>query len=120
MKDIHPIYHNEIGIAFQWKKEIPSQSNKVQVIFRDIGLLLTQSELRHFSKCIADTIESGKGNLCGDCKTRETCRSLLLNTPAHQITFAVSYQEAIEVRDLINGTLFKLDLDSYFGELGIE
>ena len=42
------------------------------------------------------------------------------NSPAHQITFAVSYQEAIEIRDLISGTLFKLELDSFFGELGIE
>ncbi|WP_396632838.1 hypothetical protein [Maribacter sp. R86514] len=120
MNDIHPIYQNDFGIAFQWKKDKPSQANKVQVIFRDIGLLLTQSELRHFSKCIADTVENGKGHLCGDCKTKETCRSLLLNTPAYQVTFAVSYQEAVEVRDLINGTLFKLELDSYFGELGID
>ncbi|MDF4220345.1 hypothetical protein PXC01_02025 [Maribacter sp. M208] len=119
MNDINPIYQNDFGIAFKWKKDKPGQNNRVQVIFRDIGLLLTLSELRHFSKCIADTIKNGKGNLCGDCKTKESCRSLLLNTPAHQITFAVSYQEAIEVRDLISGTLFKLELDSFFGELGI-
>ncbi|WP_324024881.1 hypothetical protein QSV08_16870 [Maribacter sp. BPC-D8] len=120
MNDIHPIYQNDFGIAFQWKREKPNEANKVQVIFRDIGLLLTKSELRHFSKCIADTVENGKDTICGDCKTKDSCRSLLLNTPAHQITFAVSYQEAIEVRDLINGTMFKLELDSYFGELGIE
>ncbi|MDO6471733.1 hypothetical protein [Maribacter sp. 1_MG-2023] len=120
MNDIYPIYQNDFGIAFQWKKNKASQANKVQVIFRDIGLLLTQSELRHFSKCIADTVENGKDHLCGDCKTKETCRSLLLSTPAHQVTFAVSYQEAVEVRDLINGTLFKLELDTFFGELGID
>ncbi|MBU2900731.1 hypothetical protein [Maribacter dokdonensis] len=120
MNDIKPIYQNDFGIAFQWKRDKPSESNKVQVIFRDIGLLLTTSELRYFSKCIAHTIENGKGNLCGDCKSKESCRSLLLNSPAHQITFAVSYQEAIEIRDLINGTMFRLELDSFFGELGIE
>ena len=120
MNDINPIYQNDFGIAFQWKRDKPSQINKVQVIFRDIGLLLTKSELRHFAKCIGDTIESGKNSLCGDCKSKENCRSLLLNTPAHQITFAVSFQEVIEIRDLINGTLFKLELDSFFGELGID
>ncbi|VXB43596.1 hypothetical protein [Maribacter litoralis] len=120
MNDIHPIYQNDFGIAFQWKRDKPSESNKVQVIFRDIGLLLTSSELRYFSKCIANTVENGKGHLCSDCKSKETCRSLLLNSPAHQISFAVSYQEAIEIRDLINGTMFRLELDSFFGELGIE
>jgi len=120
MNDINPIYQNDFGIAFQWKREKPSQSKKVQVIFRDIGLLLTQNELRHFSKCIASTIENGKGNLCDDCKSKESYRSLLLSTPAHQITFAVSLQEAIEIRDLINGTMFKLELDSIFLELGID
>lgn len=120
MNDINPIYQNDFGIAFQWKKEKPSQSKKVQVIFRDIGLLLTSGELRHFSKCIAETLESGKDHLCNDCKVKGSCRSLLLNTPAHQISFAVSYQEAVEIRDLINGTMFRLELDSFFGELGIE
>jgi len=119
MNDINLIYQNDFGIAFQWKQDKPSQTQKVQVIFRDIGMLLTQGELRHFSKCIVDTLKNRKGNVCGDCSTKETCRSLLLNTPAHQITFAVSFQEAIQVRDLIDGTLFKLELDTYFRELGI-
>lgn len=120
MNDITPIYQNDFGIAFQWKSDKPSTSNKVQLIFRDIGFLLTPNELQYFSKCINETLQSGKGNLCGDCKTKESCRSLLLNTPAHQITVAVSFQEVVEIRDLINGTLFKLELDSFFNELGIE
>ena len=119
MNEISPIYQNDFGIAFQWKHDEPQKSNKVQLIFRDIGLLLTPNELQYFSKCINDSFQSGKGNLCKDCKVKGECRSLLLNSPAHQITFAVSFQEVIEIRDLIDGTLFKLELDSYFDEFGI-
>jgi len=120
MNDITPIYQNEFGIAFQWKPDKPSKINKVQLIFRDIGLLLTPNELHYFSKCINETIQSGKGHLCKDCKVKGSCRSLLLNSPAHQITFAVSFLEVLEIEDLIKGTLFKLQLDSFFDEMGID
>tara|TARA_R110002051_G_scaffold115026_4_gene188086 strand:+ start:3781 stop:4155 length:375 start_codon:yes stop_codon:yes gene_type:complete len=119
MNDINLIYQNEFGIAFQWKKDSDKKASKIQVIFRDTGLLLTPNELHYFSKCINDTIESGDGNLCKDCKVKGECRSLLLNSPAQQITFAVSFTEALKIKDLIKGTLFKLQLDSYFDEFGI-
>ncbi|WP_171017358.1 hypothetical protein [Maribacter sp. ACAM166] len=41
MNDIIPIYQNELGIAFQWKPDKPTATNKISLIFRDIGLLLT-------------------------------------------------------------------------------
>lgn len=119
MNDITTIYQNEFGIAFKWKPDKPSKTNKVQVIFRDIGLLLTPKEIQYFSTCINETVESGSSNLCNDCQVKGECRSLLLNSPAHQITFAVSFHEVLKIKDLIEGTLFKLQLDSYFDEMGI-
>ena len=77
MNEISPIYQNDFGIAFQWKQDKTQKTNKVQLIFRDIGLLLTP-------------------------------------------TFAVSFQEVVEIKDLIKGTLFKLQLDSFFDEMGID
>jgi len=120
MNEISPIYQNDFSIAFQWKQDKIQKANKVQLIFRDIGLLLTPTEIQYFSKCINETLQSGKSNLCEDCTVKGECRSLLLNSPAHQITFAVSFQEAVEIKDLINGTLFKLQLDSFFDEMGID
>ncbi|TVZ16005.1 hypothetical protein JM81_2258 [Maribacter sp. MAR_2009_72] len=119
MNDITPIYQNEYGIAFKWKPEKPSKTNKVQIIFRDTGLLLTKKEIHYFSKCIHDTLQSGNGNLCNDCQIKGECRSLLLNSPAHQVSFAVSYTEALKIKDLIDGTLFKIQLDAYFNDIGI-
>ena len=120
MNEISPIYQNDFGIAFQWKHDKPQKTNKVQLIFRDIGLLLTPNEIQYFSKCINETLQSGKSNLCEDCKVKGECRSLLLNSPAHQITFAVSLHEVLEIKDLIKGTLFNLQLDSFFDEMGID
>ncbi|WP_339656678.1 hypothetical protein [uncultured Maribacter sp.] len=120
MNEIQPIYQNDFGIAFQWKHDKPQKTKKVQLIFRDIGLLLTPNEIQYFSKCINETLQSGNGKLCEDCKVKGECRSLLLNSPAHQITFAVSFHEVLEIKDLIKGTLFKLQLDSFFDEMGID
>ena len=119
MNEIHPIYHNDFGMAFQWKRNALEDLKKVQLIFRNTGLLLSYKELVHFSKCIQETEQSGKGNLCQDCKDKGSCRSLLLNTPAHQVSFSVSFTEVQEIKDLIEGTLFRLNLDNYFDELGI-
>lgn len=119
MSDICLIYQNECGITFLWKPDTPNKNRKVQLIFRNIGLLLSPSELHYFSKCIQETLQSGRENLCSDCSAKKSCRSLLLNSPAHQITFAVSFQEAVEIEDLIRGTMFKLQLDSFFDDMGI-
>ena len=39
MNEIHPIYHNDFGMAFQWKRNALEDLKKVQLIFRNTGLL---------------------------------------------------------------------------------
>lgn len=112
-EDIHPIYNNNYGIAFQWKKNTSKDIKKIQMIFRDTGLLLTKKELQQFSWNIKCTIAEGEQSLCCDCSQKEFCRALLLDTPAPQVTLAMSYKELHAVRDLVEGTLFQLDLDNF-------
>ncbi|SIS88584.1 hypothetical protein SAMN05421766_104629 [Zobellia uliginosa] len=45
MDDITPIYHNPFGVAFQWKRNTIKDIRKIQIVFRDTGLLLTEKEL---------------------------------------------------------------------------
>lgn len=109
MQDIQILYQNELSIAFYWKRCPVEYHKKVQLVFRDTGLLLTKDELIQFSENIERATNSGF--LCKDCKNKESCRALLLNTPAPQISFAVSHKELMAVKDLVDATLFQLGLD---------
>lgn len=106
-RPIHKIYNNDIGISFFWKKEIRTITPKVQLIFRDIGFLLTLNELKDFSESCINTIES---QCCSECKDPLHCRSLLLRTPSEKIDIAVSREEIHQILELINGTIFRVEL----------
>jgi len=56
MKEIDLIYHNQFGVTFRWKPSTIEDSGKVQLVFRDMGMLLTRRELQYFS------IEFGRFN----------------------------------------------------------
>ncbi len=115
MQDINPIYHNPFGIAFQWKRSTTKDIKKIQMVFRDTGLLLSKHELVQFSKNIKCTMDNA--SLCTDCQQNEACRALLLNTPAPQVTLALSQKELDAMHDLVEGTLFQLNLDNFLGGL---
>lgn len=111
MNDIQILYQNELSIAFYWKGRQVEHLKKVQIVFRDTGLLLTKDELIQFSKNIDRAINNG--SLCKDCKNKESCRALLLDTPAPQISLALSYKELLAVKDLVDVILFQLGLDDF-------
>ncbi|MFS4494539.1 hypothetical protein [Maribacter sp. 2308TA10-17] len=113
MQDIHPIYHNNFGVAFQWKRNKVKDIMKVQIVFRDTGLLLSKEELTQFSKNIKYTKDNS--SLCNDCAQNESCKALLIDSPAPQITFAVNVKELNGIQDLVEGTLFQMNLDNYLG-----
>ncbi|MGJ8735677.1 hypothetical protein [Zobellia laminariae] len=115
MDDINPIYHNPFGVAFQWKRNTLKDVRKIQIVFRDTGLLLTRNELEKFQKNIESTMNSNTP--CADCNQHDTCRSLLLDTPAPQITLAMNLTELNAVQDLVEGTLFQLNLDTYLNKM---
>lgn len=111
MKEIDLIYHNQFGVAFKWKSDIGKDSNKVQLVFRDTGMLLTKKELVYFSKCIKGV---GRDHYrCEGCPHQESCRTLLLSTPAPQITLALNAKELEAIEDLVSGSLFQLNLNDF-------
>ncbi|MGB5820249.1 MAG: DUF6686 family protein [Saonia sp.] len=113
MQDINPIYHNQFGVAFQWKRNAAKDIKKIQMVFRDIGLSLSKEELVQFSNHIKCTMNSN--TLCKDCAENESCRALLLDTPAPQVTLAMNLKELNAVHDLVEGTLFQLNLKHLLG-----
>lgn len=115
MEDINAIYHNPFGIAFQWKRSATKDIKKVQMVFRNTGLLLSQDELQQFLKNIKFTMATD--TLCEDCANNDACRALLIDTPAPQVSLAVNQKELKGIHDLVEGTLFQLNLDNYLGNI---
>ena len=116
MDDIIPIYSNDFGMAFQWKNNELKSRTKVQVVFKDTGFFITRSELLNFSDNIQYTIDNNYLQ-CQDCVNSESCRKLLLNTPAYQVTLALDTSELLSMKDLVEGTIFQLDLQNYLNEI---
>ncbi len=82
MNEIYCIYRNDIGIAFQWKKDIAKNNyGKLQIVFRDMGFYLTPEEVNHFYKCIRSAREFER---CAECRQHKDYRSILLRTPAER------------------------------------
>lgn len=109
MEDINTIYFNNYGIAFQWKRCAAKDLKKIQIVFRNTGLFLTETELIKFSKNIEETLESSC--LCNDCKKSGNCKLFLLQAPNPQASFSMSQAELKNMQDLLSGTLFQLGLD---------
>jgi len=106
MEHIHTLYYNDFGIAFQWKRNQGKNIHKIKLVFRETGLFLSKEELIYFKKQIRSAQLEGQN--CSDCTTKNTCRSILLETPIVQVSFAVSRNDLNDLNNLIEGTLFEL------------
>ena len=115
MEDIIPIYHNEFGVAFQWKRNSAQNILKIQLVFKDTGLLLSKKELETFSQSVLQTIENT--HLCNSCSHNSECKAHIVQTPATQISLAMNYSEIRALNDLLDGTLFHLQLDNLLTDL---
>ncbi len=115
MQEIKQIYHNNLGTAFYWKNGNAVILDKVQLVFRETGFYFTPQELQLFKYCIDESYL--QNNRCEECEMKYKCHKFLLKTPCSHIDLAVSMEELDAVKDLVEGTLFKIKLEYYlFGE----
>ncbi len=117
MKTIKQLYYNDLGTSFYWKKENKVLMDRVQLIFRETGFYFTLQELFLFKNCIAESLVQNQ--CCEDCELKNQCHKFLLKTPCSQIDLAVSMAELNAVKDLVEGTLFTINLDDYLFGLGM-
>ena len=110
MDGVFRVYSNDIGISFRWQKNAVS----IQVIFRDIGFLLSVFELDNF---LYHVLEAKDKEVCLGCTFGKDCRSMLLKTPFSPVSIAVSLNELHQIEDLLRGTLFQLELEKYLHEV---
>ncbi|GHA36597.1 hypothetical protein GCM10007103_17660 [Salinimicrobium marinum] len=115
MEDVVLIYHNELGLAFRWKNTVPNADyERIQVVFRNMSFYLLQEEISKFSQ----NIRSAQFYNCSDCKANKSCRNILLKTPLEKMDISLNMQELSKLSDLVEGTLFKLDLQDYIWGAG--
>ncbi len=116
MNGIDKIYSNSLGMSFYWKNEQHAVLPKIQVVFKDVGFLLTINELKDFSNTCMVTIRT---SCCTDCKGKEQCKSLLLRTPSDKIDLAVNRIELSKIHDLLCETIFKVELHRWVKNLSM-
>lgn len=114
MQQLQEIYHNDLGVAFFWKKDEKILVEKVQLVFKETGFYLSNRELTKF----AQELDSTCSKICtSDCELRPQCQRYLLRTPFEGLELAVSADEALQLKDLVAGTLFKIQLHHYISDI---
>ena len=114
MKEIEQIYFNEFGVAFHWKKEQKVLKSKVQLVFKETGFYLSKEELTIFAGNIDLTCNELS---CNTCEFQRKCHKFLLKTPLQQIDLAVSVDELMQIKDLVEGTIFQIQLKDYLDDV---
>ena len=117
MKQIERIYANDFGMAFFWKEHQTVIAEKVQLVFKETGFYFSLAELHRFSALIEDSCTQNQA--CDSCAMKNECQKFLLKTPVSQIDLAVSMAELSGIKDLVLGTLFKIDLQEYVFGVGM-
>ncbi|OCB77360.1 hypothetical protein [Flavobacterium crassostreae] len=116
MDEMKQIYYNNSGTSFFWKKENEVLTHCIQLIFRETGFYFTRQELQLFRGCIDESYQLNK--CCDGCPLKNNCYKFLLKTPCSQIDLAVSMRELKAIKDLVEGTLFKINLEEYCNGIG--
>ncbi|RZJ66884.1 MAG: hypothetical protein EOO50_08335 [Flavobacterium sp.] len=115
MRQIEPIYVNDHGTSFYWKQSDGIVTDKVQLVFKETGFYFSEEELETFARLIED---SCRKNTCDGCAMRHECVKFLLKTPVSQIDLAVSMYELNGIKDLVQGTLFRMQLQKFVFGIG--
>lgn len=113
MTEIEQLYHNDMGVAFHWIKEGVVLKDKVQIVFKETGIYLSLKEIKQFAGIIDATCNEVK---CASCRYNG-CHKFLLKTPLKQLDLAVCKNELMQIKDLVQGTLFYAQLTDYLDNI---
>lgn len=82
--------------------------------FYETGFYLSKEELNIF----ADNIDATCHEMnCNGCQFQRKCHKFLLKTPLQQIDLAVSSDELLQIKDLVEGTIFQIQLKDYLDDV---
>ena len=107
--DIELIFHNDFGTGFFWIDSDKINAEQIQLVFRETGLLLDKMQLKQFNTIIDNALQNFSGCKC--CMANKDSRTLLLETPLQELSFAVTYHELVLASELVSGVLFQLEMN---------
>ncbi len=113
MKEIEQIYFNDFGVAFYWRKEDMVIKDRVQIVFKETGFYFSVEEIKQFTVIVNEMSDK----TCCECSHRNKCHKFLLKTPLREVDLAVSQHELSNIKDLLEGTLFNIDLFEYINNV---
>lgn len=114
MKDVEQLYHNDFGVAFYWKKKNRVLLDRVQIVFKETGFYFSAEEIKQFTEIIDAACEK-RG--CQSCSIQGSCNKFLLKTPMREVDLAVCNSELLQIKDLLEGTLFNIGLRDYLTDV---
>jgi hypothetical protein len=102
------IYQNNIGSSFYLKDDINSDlsMDRIQIIIGDVALILNNNEIYPFLEVINSVKNGCKYEECHELK-QITC-----NTSYTKLIFKSDKENIIELKDLVKGTIFELQLNT--------
>ena len=118
MTKIDLLYKNEIGIAFKWTQYVLNPSKNVNFIFKNTILDLNKKEINLFIQYIQIALANSLN--CKNFNEKDSCSSILLETPISKLRFSMSIQELILVQDLLCNANFYLGLKSMLNDFSIK
>ncbi|WP_369013148.1 hypothetical protein [Flavobacterium anhuiense] len=111
MNDIEQIYRNDFGISFYWKEGNEIISDKIQLLFKQMGFYFSVQELNEFHDLIEDC--ATHHNNYDTNGVKRALDKFLLKTPYVAIDLEISPKELDSIKDLVDGSLFRLHLNEY-------
>jgi hypothetical protein len=109
--DLNKLYSNDIGITFKWRglSDGHPYQDLVNLVFDGTGLHFNLIELYIFQQDIENALSRP---LQCEGKYPKECKSILLETPLSQLSFAMSYNDLVLMKELIEGSLFQIALSN--------
>jgi|TARA_B100000497_G_C7433594_1_gene270556 hypothetical protein len=101
--DINLVHYNDFGIAFNWKQTEYNSDNKIQIVFKETGLLLSRSEVTLFKSDIENAMYTS-------CDCVDGCK-YLVQSPCNYINFSMTNSELSGLHDLLAGVCFSFELN---------
>ncbi|WP_125717868.1 hypothetical protein [Flavobacterium ustbae] len=117
MKDIEQIYRNDFGISFYWKEGNEIISDKIQLLFKQMGFYFSIEELNEFHDLIEDCVTDQ--NNYDTRGVKRVFDKFLLKTPYIALDLEISPMELNSIKDLVDGSLFRLQLNEYIYGAGL-
>lgn len=109
------LYKNNIGISFLSPDSDSFYKNRIHFVIKRNGLHLSTHQFLYFKRLTQMAIVRAQS--CRDCPIDRNCPSQLLETPFREISLAFSYEELLQIYDLLNGTSFQLELRDIIDQL---